>query len=227
MSRPPLEVADLIRTAGSAFLERNRKWLGWQQRKALLALASYRRSALQTATDSSLERIRFPRPKTGSPGMIHEEKVSWKKRVIGELRSLSVTVLYIWVLLTVFNFYREIILANYHINYSAKFGFAFINAVILAKFMWLGEILHAEKKPARKTLLYATLWNSALFTVILMFCHLVEETLVKVWHGQSFTASVSETVADPRDIFASMLLVFVVLIPFESRLYCAISLLFV
>jgi|SRR5215471_17005468 len=46
MSRPPLEVADLIRTAGSAFLERNRQWLGWQQRKVLLAIARCRTAAL-------------------------------------------------------------------------------------------------------------------------------------------------------------------------------------
>jgi hypothetical protein len=118
------------------------------------------------------------------------------------------------VLLTLFTLHREIILANYHINYSAKFGFAFINAVILAKFMWLGEILHAEKKTARKALLYSTLWNSALFAVILMVCHLLEEALVKVWHGQSFAGSFSETVADPRDVFATVLLMFVVLIPF-------------
>jgi hypothetical protein len=80
--------------------------------------------------------------------------------------------------------------------------------------MWLGEILHAGTKATRKALLYSMLWNSALFTVILMVCHLLEEALVKVWHGQSFAASFSETVADPRDVFATMLLIFVVLIPF-------------
>ncbi len=146
--------------------------------------------------------------------MMHEEKPSWKKRALDELRKLSITVIYIWVLLGVLTLHREIVLANYHINYSAKFGFAFINAVILAKFMWLGEILHAGKKAAGKALLYSMLWNSALFTVILMVCHLLEEALVKVWHGQSFAASFSETVADPRDVFATMLLMFVVLIPF-------------
>jgi hypothetical protein len=117
--------------------------------------------------------------------MMHEEKPGWKKRALDELRKLSITVMYIWVLLGVFTLHREIILANYHINYSAKFGFAFINAVILAKFMWLGEILHAGKKAAGKALLYSMLWNSALFTVILMVCHLLEEALIKVWHGQS------------------------------------------
>ena len=145
---------------------------------------------------------------------MHEEKPGWKKRALDELRKLSITVIYIWVLLSVSTLHREIILANYHINYSAKFGFAFINAVILAKFMWLGEILHAGKKAAGKALLYSTLWNSALFTVILMVCHLLEQALVELWHGQSFAASFSETVADPRDIFATTLLVFVVLIPF-------------
>jgi hypothetical protein len=29
MSRPPLEVADLIRAAGEAFIERNRHWMRW------------------------------------------------------------------------------------------------------------------------------------------------------------------------------------------------------
>jgi hypothetical protein len=30
MSRPPLEVADLLRSAGAAFIERNRQWLSWE-----------------------------------------------------------------------------------------------------------------------------------------------------------------------------------------------------
>jgi hypothetical protein len=46
MSRPPLEVADLIRTAGTAFLERNRKWLRWKHVKVLLAIARCRTAAL-------------------------------------------------------------------------------------------------------------------------------------------------------------------------------------
>ena len=146
--------------------------------------------------------------------MMHEEKSGWKKRVVDELKKLSITVLYIWVLLSVFTLYREMILANYNIDYSVKFGFAFINALILAKFMWLGEVLHVGKKAARKALLYSTLWNSALFAMVLMVFHTLEETLVKVWHGQRFAASLSEALANPRDVFVTMLLLFVELIPF-------------
>jgi hypothetical protein len=46
MSRPPLEVADLIRTAGAAFIERNRKWISWKHIKVLLAIRRCRTAAL-------------------------------------------------------------------------------------------------------------------------------------------------------------------------------------
>src|SRR6266571_143989 len=46
MSRPPLEVADLIRAAGTAFLERNRQWIRWKHVKVLLAIARCRTAAL-------------------------------------------------------------------------------------------------------------------------------------------------------------------------------------
>jgi hypothetical protein len=46
MSRPPLEVADLIRNAGAAFLERNRHWLSWKHVKVLRAIRRCRTAAL-------------------------------------------------------------------------------------------------------------------------------------------------------------------------------------
>ena len=46
MSRPPLEVADIVRAAGAAFIERNRKWLRWPHVKVLLAIARCRTAAL-------------------------------------------------------------------------------------------------------------------------------------------------------------------------------------
>jgi len=46
MSRPPLEVADLIRSTGAAFIERNRQWIHWKHVKVLLAIARCRTAAL-------------------------------------------------------------------------------------------------------------------------------------------------------------------------------------
>src|SRR6267143_868964 len=46
MARPPLEVGDLVRAAGEAFLERNRHWLRWKHIKVLLAIRRCRTAAL-------------------------------------------------------------------------------------------------------------------------------------------------------------------------------------
>jgi transposase-like zinc-binding protein len=46
MSRPPLEVADLIRAAGEAFIARNCQWLRWKHVKVLRAIARCRTAAL-------------------------------------------------------------------------------------------------------------------------------------------------------------------------------------
>src|SRR5690348_16577787 len=54
MSRPPLEVADIVRTAGEAFIERNRHWLHWKHIKVLRALRRCRTAALGGHVD---ERI--------------------------------------------------------------------------------------------------------------------------------------------------------------------------
>src|ERR1700741_1170850 len=46
MDRPPLEVADLVRAAGDAFIERSRKWITRKHVKVLLAIARCRTAAL-------------------------------------------------------------------------------------------------------------------------------------------------------------------------------------
>ena len=46
MNRPPLEVADIIRSAGESFLEKSRHWMTWQHRKVLLAILRCRTAVL-------------------------------------------------------------------------------------------------------------------------------------------------------------------------------------
>jgi hypothetical protein len=66
-----------------------------------------------------------------------EPKRNWKERLLEELRNLSITVIYLWVLFSVFDLHRAIILADLHISAPARLGFALINALILAKFILL------------------------------------------------------------------------------------------
>src|SRR6202007_1422564 len=54
MTRPPLEVADLVRTAGTSFIERNRQWLRWTHIKVLLAIVRCRTAALGGHIDACM-----------------------------------------------------------------------------------------------------------------------------------------------------------------------------
>jgi len=86
MSRPPLEVADLIRSAGAAFIERNRQWLSWKHIKVLLAIARCRTAALGghsinapavgivppfPTTAAAIDTARSVRPRLGNAGSRH------------------------------------------------------------------------------------------------------------------------------------------------------------
>ena len=54
MDRPPLEVADLVRAAGDAFIERSRKWITWKHVKVLLAIVRCRTAALGGHVDECI-----------------------------------------------------------------------------------------------------------------------------------------------------------------------------
>ena len=51
MNRPPVEVADIIRSAGESFLDRSRRWITWQHRKVLLAILRCRTARLGAHCD--------------------------------------------------------------------------------------------------------------------------------------------------------------------------------
>jgi Transposase zinc-binding domain len=46
MSRPSLEVADVIRAAGDSFFDRSRDWFSWRHQKVLDAILACRTPAL-------------------------------------------------------------------------------------------------------------------------------------------------------------------------------------
>jgi predicted Zn-ribbon and HTH transcriptional regulator len=46
MNRPPLEVADIVRSAGESFLDHSRRWITWQHRKVLQAILRCRTAVL-------------------------------------------------------------------------------------------------------------------------------------------------------------------------------------
>jgi len=57
MDRPLFEVADLVRAAGDAFIERSHKWITWKHVKVLLAISRCRTAALGGHLDECIRCV--------------------------------------------------------------------------------------------------------------------------------------------------------------------------
>jgi hypothetical protein len=88
--------------------------------------------------------------------------------------------------------YRKLVLAEYHIGYF-EYGWALLQAMILAKVILVGEAMHLGERFRDRPLIFATLWKSfvfALFAAALVTCeHLVHAWLHHEPLGQVFQLS--------------------------------------
>ena len=94
-------------------------------------------------------------------------------------------------------------------------GFAFINALALAKVVLVGEYFHVGDKLTNRPLIYPIMFKSAVFALILICFHMIEETLIGILHGKTFSQSIPK-IADGtlQGILMVGIIMFVVLTPF-------------
>jgi hypothetical protein len=136
-----------------------------------------------------------------------------KERAVDEAKRFVIVFLYLWVLLSLFALHKSIILNEPSLSLGQ--GFAIVNALVLAKFMLLGEAFNLADNLKSKPIIYPVVFKSAVFAVLLMGCHALEEIAVGLWHGGGFASSVSHLGGETAiRIFMIGLIMFVVLMPF-------------
>jgi len=94
-------------------------------------------------------------------------KLSWKQRLRREFITYGISSLYLAIFFGVFAWYRRFILAEYEISYL-NYGSAIIEALVLAKVVWLGEKIGLVRDRDDKPLLYPTIQKACVFTIF--FC---------------------------------------------------------
>jgi RND family efflux transporter MFP subunit len=145
--------------------------------------------------------------------MMNETLNRLKTRAIDEARKLFWIFLYLFVLLSLFAFYKALILNEQTLIYHQ--GFALLNALALAKVMLLGEYLHVGDNLKNKPLIFPILFKSAAFAVLLVCFHIIEETLIGVLRGKTLSQSVSNIGGGKLEAIVGIgLIMFVVLMPF-------------
>jgi hypothetical protein len=139
-----------------------------------------------------------------------------KQKAYQEIKEYLVMSGYLWVVFSLFALYRSVILAD-DSGSAIEHGFALINALALAKVMLIAKEFHVAERFKEEPLIYATLFKSAAFAVVLGFFKILEATLVGWYHGHSLTDSLAEVTRGGPILRGILVLVFLLgflLIPF-------------
>lgn len=137
-----------------------------------------------------------------------------KQKAYHEMKEFFLIALYLWVVFGLFVLYKSVLLAEEHVSFAFQ-GFALINALAFGKIILIARALHFGEGFDDAPLIYPTLLKSALFTLVLTFCKILEEAAVGHFHGKSFQESLSDLGGGTlRGMLTLSVLLFVMLIPF-------------
>lgn len=134
-----------------------------------------------------------------------------KQKGVSELKRLVWIFGYFWVLLGLFALHKSVVLHEPEPFYHQ--GFAVLNALVLAKVVYLGEVFDLADNLKRKPMIYPIIYRSAVFSCILILSHVVEELIAKAWRG-GFEALGSAGSLDVEELLVFGLIMFVSLTPF-------------
>jgi hypothetical protein len=133
-----------------------------------------------------------------------------------ELYEYGLVSLYLWVCFGALNLYQEAILNAHGVSY-ASFGWGAINALILAKFILIGEALHIGDRYATRRFIYVVAVKSSLLLLFLFVLTVVEHTIVGLIHGQSLTMAFATLGGGALpQILATCFVMLLILIPYVA-----------
>ncbi len=144
---------------------------------------------------------------------LKEKAAHTTKRMLG-------IALYLWVLLSLFALHKALLLKRDDTLFHV--GFSFLNALALAKVIFIGQELRIGDKLREKPLVYPIVFKSAVFAALLFMFRLLEETVVGWRHGRSFYETISLEPALGGGALPGVaivcVIIFVALLPFFAYL---------
>ena len=137
-------------------------------------------------------------------------------RAMHEFKKLVLISLYLYVTLGAIILFKAAALHSEGVQFT-PWGIAIVKAVVLAKFMMLGEMIKIGGRGTTGPLIWPTLQKAIGLLALLVIMTIIEEAVVGRFHHRSVAASLGDLFG-PRlqETLAGYLIMLVVLIP-----YCA------
>ena len=121
---------------------------------------------------------------------------------------------YLYVCFGALILYKMAILNGEGVGYL-PFGLVAIKALILGKFVLLGQAVRLGDRHERNRIVYLIAYKGLLYLALLIVLSVVEEAVVAIIHGQKIAASLAEHVGGklPETLAASLIML-LILIPY-------------
>jgi hypothetical protein len=143
-----------------------------------------------------------------------KKKRNLKQKISHEMAEYWINVGYLTLVFAAFTQYRRFVLAAHDIIYT-NYWVAVIEALILAKVVMIGDVLHLGRHLEHKPLIFTTLLKTVVFTVFVGVFTLLEHAIKSLWSGKGLSASlVSFLEKGQHELLAGCLVIFVAFIPF-------------
>jgi hypothetical protein len=141
-------------------------------------------------------------------------KASVGKKVTTELTEFAIIAAYLYVFLAALIYLKAAILHAHDIPF-ATFGFATAKALICAKFVLIGRMMHLGERFKALPLIWPTLYKSLVFLLLLLILNAIEEVVVGLMHHRKVMDSLAEFGGGTlSQLIASSIVVLLILIPF-------------
>lgn len=143
-------------------------------------------------------------------------KTTLRQRAIHEFKELVIISLYLYIALGAVILLKTAVLHDQGIEFT-PWGIAIVKALVLAKFMLLGEATKIGGRATTSPLVWPTLQKALVLLAVLIVLITVEEVVVGLIHHKAIAASLGELFG-PRlqETIAGYVIMLMILIP-----YCA------
>jgi hypothetical protein len=144
------------------------------------------------------------------------------QRLRHEMRNYALTVLYLSICFGAIQLYKAALLTEESLRYTT-YGFAVIKAMVLAKFLMLGEAVNAARRIEGEPLFRGVLRGSLLLLMVLLALTVIEELVAGAIHGVSPAQVFHEHVVGGRwaEFLAYCLLIWLFLMPYLALKHLA------
>jgi hypothetical protein len=133
-----------------------------------------------------------------------------KQKTIHELWELAWIFFYLAFFFCSLELYSVLLLRDFNVKYL-NFGFAVINALVVAKIILLGEYAKLGRKYEQRPLIQSAAYKALTFVLLVFVFHLVEELVKQFLHAGHFRGAFSET--HINDVIGRGVVVFCTFLP--------------